>query len=295
MHLLSCVAKRREMIAPASPLETGEAEFAFQFLVVALDAPAQFGRVEENGDGRVFGQRRKPASCRLFFAPGPFDEEPFERAGEAPLFSSLAKVIVSAPRQSARARLRWSLLATGRHAKPRRKVPSSDDRPSRRGVRTNDNSRPRFGRSGDTAPMESVDCLVVGAGVLGLVGARALARAGREVIVVESQECIGSGISSRNSKVIHPGIYYPTGLEKTLTRAGPLARLSPGGCGAPGHARRVRLAGVGVPELPALREAVPSFEAAVRNGQGAGASAPGSGKSDGPIKVFVNIRFFRGA
>jgi L-2-hydroxyglutarate oxidase LhgO len=63
--------------------------------------------------------------------------------------------------------------------------------------------------------MESVDCLVVGAGVVGLAAARALARAGREVIVVESQECIGSGISSRNSEVIHAGIYYPTGLDKT--------------------------------------------------------------------------------
>ena len=62
--------------------------------------------------------------------------------------------------------------------------------------------------------MESVDCLVVGAGVLGLAAARALARAGREVIVVESQKCIGSGISSRNSEVIHAGIYYPTGLDK---------------------------------------------------------------------------------
>ena len=63
--------------------------------------------------------------------------------------------------------------------------------------------------------MESVDCLVVGAGVVGLAAARALARAGREVIVVESQDCIGSGISSRNSEVIHAGIYYPTGLDKT--------------------------------------------------------------------------------
>ena len=62
--------------------------------------------------------------------------------------------------------------------------------------------------------MESVDCLVVGAGVVGLAAARALARAGREVIVVESQDCIGSGISSRNSEVIHAGVYYPTNLNK---------------------------------------------------------------------------------
>ncbi len=44
--------------APASPFEMGEAEFAFEFLVVAFDAPAQFGGVDENVDGRVFGQGR---------------------------------------------------------------------------------------------------------------------------------------------------------------------------------------------------------------------------------------------
>jgi L-2-hydroxyglutarate oxidase LhgO len=63
--------------------------------------------------------------------------------------------------------------------------------------------------------MESIECLVVGAGVVGLAVARALARAGREVIVVESDSGIGAGVSSRNSEVIHAGIYYPTGLNKT--------------------------------------------------------------------------------
>ncbi len=63
--------------------------------------------------------------------------------------------------------------------------------------------------------MERIDCLVVGAGVIGLAVARALARLGREVIVVESEGVIGSGVSSRNSEVIHAGIYYPTGLDKT--------------------------------------------------------------------------------
>jgi L-2-hydroxyglutarate oxidase LhgO len=63
--------------------------------------------------------------------------------------------------------------------------------------------------------LESVECLVIGAGVIGLAVARALARAGREAIVVESEGAIGSGISSRNSEVIHAGIYYPTGLDKT--------------------------------------------------------------------------------
>jgi L-2-hydroxyglutarate oxidase LhgO len=44
---------------------------------------------------------------------------------------------------------------------------------------------------------------------------RALARAGREVVVVEAEDAIGTGMSSRNSEVIHAGIYYATGLAKT--------------------------------------------------------------------------------
>ena len=63
--------------------------------------------------------------------------------------------------------------------------------------------------------MESVECLVVGAGVIGLAVGRALARAGREVVVVEMETGIGAGVSSRNSEVIHAGIYYQTGLDKT--------------------------------------------------------------------------------
>ena len=62
--------------------------------------------------------------------------------------------------------------------------------------------------------MEKVDCLVIGAGVIGLAVARALSLAGREVIVIEAQDCIGSEISSRNSEVIHAGIYYPAGSLK---------------------------------------------------------------------------------
>ena len=57
--------------------------------------------------------------------------------------------------------------------------------------------------------MEQVDCIVVGAGVVGLAVARALAMAGREVIILEAAEGIGTETSSRNSEVIHAGIYYP--------------------------------------------------------------------------------------
>jgi L-2-hydroxyglutarate oxidase LhgO len=61
---------------------------------------------------------------------------------------------------------------------------------------------------------ERVDCLVVGAGVVGLAVARALALRGREVIVLEAEESIGNHTSSRNSEVIHAGIYYPKGSLK---------------------------------------------------------------------------------
>lgn len=61
---------------------------------------------------------------------------------------------------------------------------------------------------------EAVDCVVIGAGVVGLAVARALALRGREVIVMEAANAIGTGTSSRNSEVIHAGIYYPTGSLK---------------------------------------------------------------------------------
>jgi L-2-hydroxyglutarate oxidase LhgO len=62
--------------------------------------------------------------------------------------------------------------------------------------------------------MEKVDCVVIGAGVVGLAVARALAMAGREVIVLEAAEGIGTHTSSRNSEVIHAGLYYPKGSLK---------------------------------------------------------------------------------
>lgn len=58
--------------------------------------------------------------------------------------------------------------------------------------------------------------LVIGAGVIGLACARALARDGHAVIVAERTGGIGSGISSRNSQVIHAGLYYPTGSLRAL-------------------------------------------------------------------------------
>jgi L-2-hydroxyglutarate oxidase LhgO len=62
--------------------------------------------------------------------------------------------------------------------------------------------------------MDSVDVVVIGAGVVGLAVARALALQGREVMVLEAADAIGTGTSSRNSEVIHAGIYYPQGSLK---------------------------------------------------------------------------------
>ncbi|MCB2004057.1 MAG: NAD(P)/FAD-dependent oxidoreductase [Burkholderiaceae bacterium] len=57
--------------------------------------------------------------------------------------------------------------------------------------------------------MDTVEAVVIGAGVVGLAVARALALQGREVLVLEQASAIGTGTSSRNSEVIHAGIYYP--------------------------------------------------------------------------------------
>ena len=62
--------------------------------------------------------------------------------------------------------------------------------------------------------MHDVDCIVIGAGVIGLAVARALARAGRSVIILERERHFGQHTSSRNSEVIHAGIHYPPGSFK---------------------------------------------------------------------------------
>lgn len=59
--------------------------------------------------------------------------------------------------------------------------------------------------------MDGIECVVVGAGVVGLATARRLAQSGLEVVVLEAAGDIGTGTSSRNSEVIHAGIYYPAG------------------------------------------------------------------------------------
>lgn len=62
--------------------------------------------------------------------------------------------------------------------------------------------------------MEQADCVVIGAGAVGLACGRALAQAGLSVVIVERETACGTGISARNSEVVHAGLYYPTGSRK---------------------------------------------------------------------------------
>jgi L-2-hydroxyglutarate oxidase LhgO len=69
--------------------------------------------------------------------------------------------------------------------------------------------------------LSETECVVIGAGVIGLAVARALARGGREVIIVERERQFGMHTSSRNSEVIHAGIHYPpASLKATLCVSG---------------------------------------------------------------------------
>lgn len=75
--------------------------------------------------------------------------------------------------------------------------------------------------------MESLDCVVMGAGVVGLAVARELALRGREVVVLEAEAGVGRHTSSRNSEVIHAGIYYaPGSLKARMCVAGRRALIS---------------------------------------------------------------------
>lgn len=75
---------------------------------------------------------------------------------------------------------------------------------------------PDFARNTETMQIEKyeIDVVIVGAGVVGVACARELARLGREVVILEANDAIGMETSSRNSEVIHAGMYYPTGSLK---------------------------------------------------------------------------------
>src|SRR5437764_1660033 len=98
---------------------------------------------------------------------------------------------------------RWSRPICGPIS---RKAPASTTRASRSG-------RPEQTRSASVR-VDEVEAVVIGAGVIGLAAARALALAGHEVIVLERAYTIGFETSSRNSEVIHGGLYYPKGSLK---------------------------------------------------------------------------------
>ncbi|XP_050233685.1 L-2-hydroxyglutarate dehydrogenase, mitochondrial isoform X2 [Mercurialis annua] len=71
-------------------------------------------------------------------------------------------------------------------------------------------------RSELEAAREKVECVVIGAGIVGIAIARELSLRGKQVLVLESAKSFGSGSSSRNSQVIHAGIYYPPSSFKAL-------------------------------------------------------------------------------
>ncbi len=62
--------------------------------------------------------------------------------------------------------------------------------------------------------MYQSECVVIGAGVIGLSVARAISAMGKEVLVLEAEHTFGTGVSSRSSEVIHSGIYYPPNSRK---------------------------------------------------------------------------------
>ena len=73
--------------------------------------------------------------------------------------------------------------------------------------------------------MDKIEAVIIGAGVVGLAVARALALAGREVVILEAEDAIGTHTSSRNSEVIHAGIYYPAGSLKASSCVAGRVRL----------------------------------------------------------------------
>ncbi len=113
--------------------------------------------------------------------------------------------------------------------------------------------------------VDEVECVVVGAGVVGLAVARAEAQAGREVVILEAENQFGTATSARNSEVIHAGIYYPPGsLKARLCVAG--RRLLYPYCESRGvaHARITKLlVACSADELPKLAAYA---ETAARNG-----------------------------
>jgi L-2-hydroxyglutarate oxidase LhgO len=111
---------------------------------------------------------------------------------------------------------------------------------------------------------EAVECVVIGGGIIGLAVARALARAGREVLLLEKERWIGQDTSSRNSEVIHAGLYYPLGsLKARLCVAGRKALYDYCAARAVPHQRIGKLVvAVSDDEIAVLRKVIAHAEAA---------------------------------
>jgi L-2-hydroxyglutarate oxidase LhgO len=116
--------------------------------------------------------------------------------------------------------------------------------------------------------MDEVECVVVGAGVIGLAVARALALAGRGVLVLERAYTIGFETSSRNSEVIHGGLYYPIGSLKARSCVAGRQRLH-------AYCREH-----GVPHAQIGKLIVATREAEVAGLEGIAATARGNGVED---------------
>lgn len=112
---------------------------------------------------------------------------------------------------------------------------------------------------------EQIDVLVVGAGVVGLAVARALARAGQDVVVAERHDAVGTEVSARNSEVIHAGIYYPAGsLRARLCTAGRDALYAFCSSHGVGHRRTGKLI------VAAEESDLPALDAIARTGRANG-------------------------
>ncbi|BAU01506.1 L-2-hydroxyglutarate dehydrogenase [Vigna angularis] len=107
---------------------------------------------------------------------------------------------ISASRRNGDVHMKWKKHLFGNWVRSMSSKPQSNDNRS----------------TSYSVPKERVECVVIGAGVVGIAVARALALKGRKVLVVESAPTFGTGTSSRSSEVIHAGIYYPANSFKAI-------------------------------------------------------------------------------
>ena len=158
---------------------------------------------------RLRRERRSPYRRWKVCLPKPVDS----RSG------SVSTISPTMPMRSQPSRV---LLPSGWSASESSGLPARADEIRRALTRAAECCRERAGPGSRASLMtDSIDCVVIGAGVVGLACAARLARAGRDVVVLERHELIGSETSSRNSEVIHAGIYYPKdSLKARLCVAG---------------------------------------------------------------------------